>query len=79
MNSAPGNVGLKDQVIVLQWVKENISKFNGDPKKVTIAGHSAGGTSIMYFLQSNLVEGTKFFFFFTSKIFKLQKISFNIC
>ena len=41
------NTGFFDQRFALQWVQKHISKFNGDPLKVTISGQSAGGGSVM--------------------------------
>lgn len=45
-NEAPGNFGLLDQVAALNWVKNNIENFGGDPENVCIFGHDAGAVSV---------------------------------
>ncbi|QIB52404.1 carboxylesterase/lipase family protein [Pseudomonas sp. OIL-1] len=51
------NFGLQDQQLALQWVKDNIGKFDGDADNVTIFGESAGGHSVMSQLASPGAEG----------------------
>lgn len=54
---APGNIGLKDQVAALQWIKENIRTFGGNPDSVTIFGGSAGSASVSYLIMSPAAKG----------------------
>ncbi|KAK9508185.1 hypothetical protein O3M35_007905 [Rhynocoris fuscipes] len=53
----PGNNGLKDQSLLLRWVKKNIRLFGGNPDSVTIAGTSAGSSSVHYHMISPLSKG----------------------
>ena len=44
--AASGNVGMLDIVAALEWVRDNISNFGGDPGNVTIMGQSGGGAKV---------------------------------
>jgi para-nitrobenzyl esterase len=54
---ASGNYGTLDIIAALQWVKENIATFGGDPADVTVAGESAGAFNVFSLLVSPLASG----------------------
>ena len=56
-NKTSGNYGFMDQILALQWVRQNIARFGGDPKQVTVVGQSSGGTSIFGLLASKQANG----------------------
>ena len=52
-----GNYGIMDQASALKWIQDNIHHFGGNPRNVTIFGHSAGGASVVALMASPLAEG----------------------
>ncbi|XP_070161017.1 esterase E4 [Polyergus mexicanus] len=55
--NALGNAGLKDQVMALKWVKDNIHYFGGCPNRVTIFGDDAGASSVQFHMMSPMSDG----------------------
>nr|XP_022905787.1 esterase B1-like [Onthophagus taurus] len=53
----PGNAGLKDQVLALRWIRENIRHFGGNPEQITLFGQGAGATSAHFHVLSPMSSG----------------------
>ncbi|XP_023178416.2 esterase S-like [Drosophila hydei] len=45
-NVLPGNYGLKDQRLAIQWIKQNIARFGADPENIILLGFGTGGSSV---------------------------------
>lgn len=56
-DEAPANLGLRDQIAALVWVRENIAELGGDPESVTVFGESAGAMSIGALLGTPAARG----------------------
>jgi len=51
------NIGLRDQIAAVEWVRDNAEAFGGDPHNITLFGHSAGAASVACLLRSPLAAG----------------------
>ncbi|MFJ8107705.1 carboxylesterase family protein [Streptomyces sp. NPDC096132] len=57
LDGVPANLGLRDLLLALDWVRENIAAFGGDPERITVAGQSAGGAAVLALLSSPAGRG----------------------
>jgi neuroligin len=55
--AAGGNLGLRDILAALQWVRRNVAAFGGDPNRVTVLGHDTGAALVNLLLISSAAKG----------------------
>lgn len=53
----PGNVGLKDIILLFRWVRDNIRSFGGDPNNITAIGSSSSASLVHFLMLSPNVNG----------------------
>ena len=53
----PGNAGLFDMALALEWIKDYINFFGGAPKKITIFGQGTGASSAILLSLSHITQG----------------------
>ena len=58
---APGNLGLRDQSLALEWIKNEASNFCGDPNRISIFGSGSGATSAILQMISPFNQGKNLF------------------
>ncbi len=56
-HNSSGNYGLLDKIAALNWVRDNVAQFGGDPNNITIFGQSAGSQSVCALMASPLADG----------------------
>jgi para-nitrobenzyl esterase len=56
-NAPLANYGLMDQIAALRWVRDNIARFGGDPRRVTLAGQSSGGEAVLALMSAPGARG----------------------
>lgn len=57
LDGAPTNLGLHDQIAALEWVRDNVAAFGGNPEDVTVFGESSGGMSIATLMATPAARG----------------------
>ncbi|MGP3634249.1 carboxylesterase/lipase family protein [Streptomyces sp. 24-1644] len=56
-DACPDNRGLLDQIAALEWVRDNVAAFGGDPGRVTVAGQSSGATAVACLMVTDRARG----------------------
>lgn len=76
LKECSGNQGLKDIILGLKWIKDNIHSFGGDPENVTLLGSSTGATIIQLLMLSPAARGIYVVHFFISIYRRYLKVKF---